>query len=112
MDLRTETYAYRLNGERGTIIWDVVRAKALVATEGGIGLLEVDREQQRHVATTYEITEAKVAQADIVQSGIAAPILWDGDPAWGLMAFSMSSLTASTGRPEPTGRDNPFTRRC
>ena len=69
------------HGERGVIVWDVTRAQALLAREGSIGTLEVDREQQAHVATTYDITEEKVARADISQPGIAAPILWDGDPA-------------------------------
>src|SRR5262245_26727340 len=83
MHLNHETYMYTLHGSGGVIVWDVSLAQALMAAEGGIGLLEVDREQQRHVATTYEITEAKVAQADISQPGIAAPIIWDGDPSLG-----------------------------
>jgi hypothetical protein len=75
-----ETYTYTLQEGRGAIVWGVTLAK-LLALGGGLGLAEVDREQQSDVATTYEITEAKVAAADITQPGIAAPILWDGDPA-------------------------------
>jgi hypothetical protein len=83
MSLTHETYTYTLHGDRGVIVWDVSRAQALLAREGGLATIEVDREQQAHVATTYDITEEKVARADIAQPGIAAPIIWDGDPTLG-----------------------------
>jgi hypothetical protein len=82
MALYAETYRYTLQDGLGDIVWDVLHAKRLVAT-GGCPLMPVDREQQAHVARTYDISEAKVAAADIRQPGIAAPMIWLGSPQYG-----------------------------
>jgi len=77
-----ETYAYTLHEGRGTLVWNVTAAKAIQAAGVDLILVEVERTQLGHIATTYEIIEAKVLAADIGQPGIAAPFMWRGSAAF------------------------------
>ena len=74
----SRAYTYTLQEGRGSMTWYVTLAQEIVA-QGGLDIEEVVREQQQHIATHYDITEAKVARAHIGTPGIAAPFIWQGN---------------------------------
>lgn len=73
---KVEWFEYRIEGEPGTLIWNVTKARALVASgHGTFDCVPISREVMQDIANQNEWDPSHVAKADPALPGIASPLI-------------------------------------